>query len=194
MEKLLQLAQKGPVRARDLDEADIPRIYLTRLCERGVLEKVGRGLYRLADAPATELESVIEVAARVPHATVCLISALHIHGLTTQVPNSVWIMIDRHARKPKIAYPPIEVVRASGAALTHGVEIREVSNIEVRITSRAKTVADCFRYRQHVGLDVAMEALKDYLRDRRSDINALIAAAKADRIEPFMRPYIEVLV
>lgn len=103
-------------------------------------------------------------------------------------------MIDRHARKPKIAYSPIEVVWASGAALSHGVEIREVSNIKFQITSRAKTVADCFRYRQYVGLDVAMEALKDYLRDRHSDVNALVDAAKADRIYTFMRPYIEVLV
>jgi len=190
---LLRLAQKGPVRARDLGEAGIPRAYLRRLCDRGLLEQVDRGLYRLADAPVTELHSLAEVAVRVPHATICLLSALQLHALTTEVPHAVWVMIDRHARMPKLSYPTLEVVRASGRAREHGVESRTIERVEVRLTTAAKTVADCFRYRRHVGLDVAMAALRDYLRMHRGGMNALIEAARADRIYTLMRPYLEAL-
>ena len=191
---LLQLARKGPVRARDLDEMGVPRAYLRRLCERGLLEQVDRGLYRLADAPVTELSSLVEVSVRVPHATVCLLSALQVHALTTEMPHAVWVMIDRHARMPKLAYPKLEVVRASGRALQHGVETRTIEGVEVGISSAAKTVADCFRYRQHVGLDVALAALRDYLRKHRGGMNALVEAAQADRVYTLMRPYLEALV
>ena len=192
-DELLRLARKGPVRARDLDEAGIPRAYLRRLCDRGMLEQVDRGLYRLADAPVTELHSIAEVAVRVPLAAICLLSALQLHGLTTEVPHAVWVMIDRHARKPRFSYPTLEVVRASGRALQHGIETRDIEGAEVRVTNPAKTVADCFRYRQHVGLDVALAALRDYLRKHRGGINALVEAARADRVYPLMRPYLEAL-
>jgi predicted transcriptional regulator of viral defense system len=176
-----------------LDDAKIPRAYLRRLCDRGLLEQVDRGIYRLAEAPVTELHSLAEIAVRVPHVTICLLSALQLHELTTEVPHAVWIMIDRHARMPKLSYPTIEVVRASGRALEHGVETREIEGIAVRVTSPAKTVADCFRYRRYVGLDVAMAALRDYLRARRGGIDALVEAARADRVYPLMRPYLEAL-
>jgi predicted transcriptional regulator of viral defense system len=192
-DKLLRLARKGLMRARDLDDAAIPRAYLRRLCDRGVLEQVDRGIYRLADAPVTELHSLAEVAARVSHGTVCLLSALQLHELTTEVPHAVWVMIDRHARMPKLSYPKLEVVRASGRALEHGIETRIIEGVEVRVTSPAKTVADCFRFRRHVGLDVAMAALRDYLRAHRGGMNALVEAARADRVYTFMRPYLEAL-
>lgn len=190
---LVLLAREGPVRARDLDQAGIPRAYLRRLCDRGILEQVDRGLYRLADAPATEHHSLAEVATRVPHAIICLLSALQVHELTTEVPHAVWVMIDRHARMPKISYPKLEVVRASGRAREHGVETRAMEGVQVKLTTPAKTVADCFRYRQHVGLDVAMQALRDYLR-KRHGINDLVEAARADRVYTVMRPYMEALV
>jgi predicted transcriptional regulator of viral defense system len=190
---LLRLASKGPVRARDLDEAGIPRAYLRRLCDRGLLVQVDRGIYRLADAPVTALHSLAEVAVRVPHATICLLSALQVHELTTEAPHSVWVMIDRHARIPKLSSPTLEVVRASGRALEYGVETRVIEGAEVRVTSPAKTVADCFRYRQHVGLDVAMAAVRDYLRKHRGGMNALVDAARADRVYTFVRPYLEAL-
>jgi predicted transcriptional regulator of viral defense system len=191
---LLRLARRGPIRARDLAAVDIPRTYLSRLRDTGVLEQVDRGLYRLADARVTELHSLAEVAKRVPHAVVCLLSALQAHELTTEAPHAVWILIDTHARTPKLAYPKIEIVRASGKARGHGVETRSIEGVSVRLTTPAKTVADCFRYRRHVGLDVALSALREYLRKHRSGIAALVAAARADRIYPFMRPYIEALV
>jgi len=192
-DSLLGLARKGPVRARDLAEAAIPRTYLKRLCDGGILEQVDRGLYRLADAQVTELSSLAEVAKRVPHAIVCLLSALQVHSLTTEAPHAVWVLIDRHARAPKLAYPRLEVVRASGAARSHGIETRLIDGVKVQITTPAKTVADCFRFRRHVGIDVALAALKDYLKSRKGSIDALVAAAQADRIYAFMRPYLEAL-
>ena len=193
-EALVRLARKGPVRARDLDQAGIPRAYLRRLCDRGVLERVGRGLYRLTEMPVTELSSLVEVAKRVPHGIICLLSALQVHGLTTESPHAVWVLIDRRARMPGIASPKLEVVRASGAAREHGIETRVIEGVTVQFTTPAKTVADCFRFRRHVCLDVALAALKDYLRSRSGSIDALVDAARADRIYVFMRPYLEALV
>ena len=190
---LLDLARKGPVRARDLDRIGIPRAYLRRLCDRGLLERVARGLYWLVDSPITEYHSLAVVAARVPHAIICLLSALQFHGLTTELPHAVWIMIGRNSRKPTISHPRIEVVRASGRALRHGVEPHTVEGVRVQLTTPAKTVADCFRYRQHVGLEVAMAALRDYLRTHRAGIETLVDAARADRVYTLMRPYIEAL-
>jgi len=194
IEKLLRIARKGPIRARDLDRDGIPRAYLKRLCDRGMIERVDRGLYRLAESPVSELSSLAEVAKRVPHAVVCLLSALQVHGLTTESPHAVWVLIDRHARLPKLTYPNLEIVRASGPARYHGVETRSVDGVKVQLTGPAKTVADCFRFRRHVGLEVALAALKDYLRKRKGSIDALIEAARADRIYAFMRPYLESLV
>jgi predicted transcriptional regulator of viral defense system len=176
-----------------MDDAGIPRAYLKRLRDRGVLEQVDRGLYRLADSPMSELGSLAEVSKRVPHAVICLLSALQLHGMTTEAPHAVWVLIDRHARFPKVASPNLEVVRASGAAKTRGVEMRTIEGVKVPLTTPAKTVADCFRFRRHVGLDVALAALKDYLKQRKGSIDALIEAARADRIYPFMRPYLEAL-
>ncbi len=192
--KLLKLAALGPFRARDLSEHGIPRTYLLRLRDRGLIEQIDRGLYQLAGAPVTELISTAQVAARVSHATVCLLSALQIHGLTTEAPHTVWIMIDRKARAPALTYPKLDVVRASGNALDHGVEKRVIEGVVIKVTTPAKTGADCFRYRRHVGLDVALDALRDYLRRYRSGIDALVAAANADRVLATMKPYIEALM
>ncbi len=190
---LVRLARKGVVRARDLDRARIPRAYLTRLCDSGVFERIDRGLYRLADAPVTELTSLAEVSKRLPKAVICLLSALQVHGLTTEAPHAVWVLIDNRARTPSLSRPKLEVVRASGAAREHGVQTRTIDGVKVQLTTPAKTVADCFRFRRHVGLDVALAALKDYLRTRRGSMDALIEAARADRIYAFMRPYLEAL-
>lgn len=190
---LLRVAKKGIFRARDLESTKIPRAYLRRLVERGLIEQVDRGLYRLPGASITELTSIANVAKRVPHAIVCLLSALQIHGLTTEVPHAVWIMIDRHARAPKRTYPKLEIVRGSGRARTHGIERRTIEGVPVRLTTPAKTVADCFRYRRRVGLEVALAGLRDYLRKHRGEVDKLVDAARADRIEAIMRPYLEAL-
>lgn len=190
---LLRLARRGPVRARDLDTAGIPRTYLRRLCDRGVLERIDRGLYRLVDAPMSELSSLAEVSKRSPRAVICLLSALQVHGLASESPHAVWLLIDRHGRAPKFTSSKLEVVRASGAARDHGIQEILIDRVKVPVTTPAKTVADCFRYRRHVGLEVALAALRDYLKKRKGSIDALMAAASADRVQTVLRPYLEAL-
>jgi len=124
---------------------------------------------------------------------VCLLSALRFHKLTTQSPHEVWLAINVSARKPKTDWPPLRIVRFSGPALTFGVETHRIENVEVRVTSREKTVADCFKYRNKIGLDVAIEALRDYLRSRRRSVDALMEAAAASRVKNVIRPYLEAL-
>ena len=199
---VLRLAAKGLFRARDLDALGVPRAYLRRLVDRGLLQQTARGLYSAVDAPVTELHSLVEVTGRVPHATICLLSALQVHEMTTEVPHAVWVLIRTHAHTPAFSSPKLKVIRADGAALTHGVETRLVEGLSMQLTSPAKTVADCFRYRRHVGLDVALSALREYLsrsrkrgsRDaKRFAVDALDAAARADRVSSVMRPYLEAL-
>ena len=199
---VIRLARKGPIRARELAPLGVPRAYLGRLVERGLLTQLGAGLYQHPDAPQTELHSVAETLKRVPHAAVCLLTALQIHGLTTELPHAVWILIETHARAPASTTTKLEVIRASGAALSHGVEERTIEGVRAKLTTPAKTVADCFRYRRHVGLDVALAALREYLARGRSpkrasagdfSVDALLRAAKADRIASVVRPYLEAL-
>jgi predicted transcriptional regulator of viral defense system len=175
----------------------IPRVQLQRLCSRGDLVRVERGLYRAADGETTELASVAEVAKRAPGAVMCLLTALQMHGLTTEVPHEVWILIHNRSRAPRIEYPRLHVVRASGEAATHGIEQRKIEGVDVHLTNPAKTVADCFRYRDHVGLDVALEALREYRRRSRRGtrftVDAVVAAARADRVYSVIRPYLEAL-
>jgi len=192
-ERALLLAhEKGVLRTRDLAEEGIPRIVLTRLCRAGRVTRLGRGLYALAEAEITEHHSLAEVARRVPHATICLLSALRFHGLTAQAPFEVWIAIDRKARKPRTAGIPLRVVRFSGAFQSYGVEEHIVENVAIRVTSPAKTVADCFRYRKRIGLDVALEALREYRRAHKSR-EKLWEAAKVCRVAAVMRPYMEAM-
>jgi predicted transcriptional regulator of viral defense system len=194
--RVLKLARRGPITARDLTRIGVRRDVLFRLHRRGELQRVARGVYRATKSSSTELTSIVEVAKRAPNAVACLLTALQIHGLTTELPHEVWILIHNRARAPRIEYPKLHVVRASGRAATFGIERRTVENTTVRVTSPAKTVADCFRYRGHVGLDIALSALRGYLRrgSRRDDtIDALVKAAHADRVYSVMRPYLEAL-
>ena len=190
-QRVLAMArEKGVLRTRDLAAAGIPRTVLTRLCRSGDLNRLSRGLYALPDADITENHSLAEVSRRIPHATVCLLTALRFHGLTTQAPASVWIAVDVKARKPRVKDMALRIVRFSGKALTYGVEEHVVENVPVRITSAAKTVADCFKYRNKIGLDIAIEALRDYRRERESR-DELWQAAKVCRVAAVMRPYME---
>ncbi|MEM7604987.1 MAG: type IV toxin-antitoxin system AbiEi family antitoxin domain-containing protein [Myxococcota bacterium] len=193
IDRLIAFAKDGPFRARDLGDLGIPRSYLTRLVDRGALERTSRGVYRLADAQITELHSLGQVALHAPHVVICLLSALQAHELTTEVPAAVWIMIAHKAWAPTLDSLQVEVVRASGAALDYGVEELTIEGVSVKMTQPAKTVADCFRYRRHVGLDVALEALRDYLKRSDASIDALVEAARADRVLSVMRPYLEAL-
>ena len=190
--KLLSLAGKTRVlRPRDLAPLGIPRVVLYREVERGTLERVGRGLYMSTGAEVGEFHALAEAATRVPRGIVCLLSALRFHGLGTQAPFEVWMAIHPDARKPRVDYPPIRIVRFSGRALAVGVETHRVEGVEVRVTSLAKTVADCFKYRNKIGLDVAIEALKDYRHARRGTISDLLQAAHACRVARVILPYLE---
>ena len=192
---LLDLARKqGVVRSADLRLRGIPREYLSRLQREGVLERASRGVYYLADADLTEHHSLAEAARIAPKGVVCLLSALRFHELTTQSPFEVWVALDRKAHRPVGDGVPLRVVRFSGGALTVGVEGHLIEGIKVRIYSPAKTVADCFKYRNKIGLDVALEALRDYWRSGRASADELWKYAKVCRVANVMRPYMEALV
>ena len=187
------LRRKGVVRASDLERYGIPRVYLTRLCQKGLVERVGRGLYRLARAETSEYITLAEAAKLVPNGVVCLLSALSFHGLTTQIPHEVWMAIDVKARRPKVAGVPLRIVRFSGKALTAGVEIHRIDGVPVKITCLAKTVADCFKYRNKIGLDVALEALRECRRQRKCSLEDLWHYAKICRVANVMKPYLEAI-
>jgi len=193
-ERLLKLVRDhGIVRPRDLDALGIPRTYLARLLEQGTLERTSRGLYVLADAEPAENHSLAEACKRVPHGVVCLLSALRFHGLTTQAPFEVWLAIDRKARLPNVGHPPLRILRFSGAAMTAGVVEQTVEKVPIRVTTPARTVVDCFAYRNKIGLDVALEALRDCWRQKKATMDEFHAAAVARRMANVMRPYLESL-
>lgn len=192
--KVLALAKQGGViRARDLEPHSIPRAYLTRLCEAGKLQRLGRGLYMLANGSITTNHSLAEAAKRVPHGVVCLLSALRFHGVTTQAPFEVWLAIDNKARAPAAKETPLRIVRFSGEALQAGVETHMIDGVPTQIYSLAKTIADCFKYRNKIGLDVAVEALRESWRARKCTMDELWRYATICRVANVMRPYLETL-
>lgn len=193
-ERILELAkQMGLIRPRDVEAAGIHREYLLRLYRDGYLARVGRGLYALPGTQTSESISLAEVAKRVPNAVICLISALQFHNLTTQIANRVWIAIENKKWEPEFDYPPLELVRFSGRAFSFGVEEHQVNRVPVKIYSPAKTVADCFKFRNKIGLDVALEALRETWRSRKATIDELWEAAKVCRVANVMRPSLEAI-
>lgn len=179
------------VRPRDVEAIGISGSYLYSLHKEGILDRPNRGLYTLAYSEPTEFRSIVEACKLSPKATVCLLSALRIHDLTTQSPFEIWLAIGEKDRKPQISYPPIRVVRFSGASRTFGIEQLEIEGVPVSVYSPAKTVADCFKYRNKIGLDLAIEALKDCRRSRKATADQIWEAAKVCRMANVMRPYLE---
>ena len=191
-QRVLDLAsQKGLLRASDLDAIDAPRVVLTRLIAAGLLDRVGRGLYRLPGHPISEHEGLMVVATKAPQAVFCLLTALQFHGLTTQLPRQVWIAMPRGSHSPRIDYPPFRMVQMAGRAHLSGVEEHLCNEVKVRIYSPAKTVVDCFKHRNKIGLDVALEALKDAWRTRKASADDLWRYAQDCRVATVMRPYME---
>lgn len=191
-QRVLDLAsQKGLLRASDLDAIDAPRVVLTRLIAAGLLDRVGRGLYRLPGHPISEHEGLMVVATKAPQAVFCLLTALQFHGLTTQLPRQVWIAMPRGSHSPRIDYPPIRMVQMAGSAHLAGVEEHLCNGVKARIYSPAKTVVDCFKHRNKIGLDVALEALKDAWRTRKVSADDLWRYAQDCRVATVMRPYME---
>ena len=194
-ERVLALAKaQGVVRARDITAAGIARTYLQRLCQEGCLVRVARGLYQAADADITAHHSLLEASLALPHGVVCLLSALQFHGLTTQAPYQVWMTVG--AKKWVPTHPPVSlrIIRAYDAVLTAGVEHHTIEHVAVPIYTAAKTVADCFKHRNKMGLDVAVEALRDCLRQRTCPVDDLWRYAQVCRVQNVMRPYLEALL
>jgi len=163
------------------------------MVEQGSMERVGRGLYTLPDTMMHEHSDLAEIATRAPNSVVCLVSALRFHDLTTQLPHEIWIAIEGTSWKPQIDYPPVNVFRFSGKAFHFGIETHEVNHVEVKVYSVAKTIADCFKFRNKIGLDIALEALRDALYQKRATINEIWQAAKVCRMTNVMRPYLEAI-
>ncbi len=192
--ELLNLARKhGLLRPRDLQSAGIPRVYLKLLVERGGLLKTGRGLYVCASSELTENHSLAEAAKLVPKGVICLLSALRFHDLTTENPAEVWIAVPRGARSPKSSTPALHVARFSEPMMTAGVELHVIQGVCVPVYSVAKTIADCFRFRNRIGIPIAIEALRDAWQNQRTTADELWRCAGICRVLNVMRPYFDYL-
>ena len=183
----------GVLRARALVERGISRQQIKELTDTGKLLHLGRGLYSLPDSPITENHDLAQIAARVPQGIVCLSSALQFHNLTTVSPWRIHLMLPRGARLPHIDHPPLALVVAAESAYRAGIEEHIIEGVPVKVTSVAKTVADCFKYRSKIGLDVALEALKQTLEEQRATRADIRMYAQVCRVENVMRPYVEAL-
>lgn len=193
-QRVLQLARdKGILRASDLEAEGLPRRYLPRLEQRGQLERVARGLYALPDREITEHHDLAIAAKAVPSGVICLLSALRFHQLTTQAPFEVWIALEEGGWEPKEDAVPLRAVHMSEATFAAGVEEHRVWKVPSKVYSPAKTVADCFKFRGHVGLDVALEALRAFRRGRAGSMDDLWRYAKICRVQNVMRPYMEAI-
>lgn len=193
-QRTLDLVQRsGALRPRDLGPHGIPRHYLHLLSREGAVQRVGRGLYVPAALDPSEHHTLAEACVRVPSGVVCLLSALRFHGLTTQNPFRVWMALEEKAWQPRVDHPPLRFVRFSGAAWTYGVERHVVEGVTVRVYSIAKTVADCFKYRNKIGIDVAVEALRDVWRERRATVDEIWRAAAACRMTRVITPYLHAI-
>lgn len=194
-QRLLDFAgAHGIFTARETEAAGIHSQWLSRLVSEGALERVARGCYRLAGNQMTEHHTLAVVAAVTPSAVVCLLSALQFHQIGTQAPLEVWIALERSKAHPRLRYPPLRVVHFSGIAFTSGIELHKIEGRDARVYSVAKTVADCFKYRNQIGLDVALEALTDSWRQRRLSLQELNGFARINRVQRVIQPYVEALI
>lgn len=192
--RLLRLAARtGVFTAGTARQAGIHSQQITRLVDQGILERVSRGQYRLRDRPITEQHAIVQAAVAIPRGVICLLSALTLHGIGTQLPPDIWIAIERRARKPRVPELPLRIVRFSGAAFREGIEERLIEGVGVRVYSVPKTLADLFKLRNAIGLDVALEALRDAWQRRMFTVEALDRAARVCRVERVMRPYVEAI-
>ncbi|OPL19108.1 MAG: transcriptional regulator [Candidatus Aegiribacteria sp. MLS_C] len=194
-ERILELArQSGVVSTAEVRSHGIHHEYLRQLCAKGELVRVGHGLYSLPNADITVHHGLVQVAKTAPKGVICLLSSLRFHEIGTQAPHEVWMALDRRAARPRITHPKTRIVRFSGKALTEGVEEHTIEGVQVKIYSPAKTIADCFKYRNKIGIDVALEALRDVLHGRKCSTDELWKYAKVCRVTKTMRPYMEATV
>jgi len=183
----------GIVRPTQLEAYGIPRSRLYRLVRKGLIERQARGIYTATEHTVTAEHTLATVAKQVPGGVFCLLTALRFHELTTQAPAEVWIALPEKARKPRLDHPRLRVTRFSGPALTEGIETYRVEGVDVHLYSPAKTVADCFKYRNKVGIDVAIEALRDFTRRHRGGATELARYARVCRVSRVMQPYLDAI-
>lgn len=184
----------GVLRTRDALRLGLHPRTLYRMRETGDLEQLSRGLYRLRGLPKLSNPDLVLVSLRVPQGVICLISGLAFHDLTTQVPHQVYVALPRGAEPPRISFPPLRIFWFTEPAFTEGVEVHKIDGVPIRVYSAEKTIADCFKYRNKIGLDVALEALKLYFGRRKPRTNELLRFAAICRVQKIIRPYLEVLL
>jgi predicted transcriptional regulator of viral defense system len=184
----------GVLRMNEALRAGIHRRMLYSMLEAGVIEQLSRGLYRLADLPPLGNPDLVSVSLKIPNGVICLISALAYHEITTQVPHEVYVALERGTETPRLSHPPIRVFWFSGEAFTAGIETHKLDGASVRIYSPEKTISDCFKYRNKIGLDTAIEALKLYREKKRFKAEDLMQIARVCRVEKVIRPYLEALL
>ena len=185
------LQSQALLRPTDAVALGYSRMYLAQLVKQGLVRKISRGLYATPQRQESEFSSFAEIASKHPKALVCLVSALSFHGLTTQAPHEVWIAIGNKDRIPTMSYPPLRVVRFGGETLTEGVASHTMDGVEVKVTNVAKTIADCFKFRNKIGLDIALEALKEAVQSKRVTMDELWHYSQLCRVHKVMRPYLE---
>ncbi len=186
--------QNGLIRSKDAISSGIYARTLTQLTKEGKLEQISRGVYRLSSGKTISNPDLVTVAVGVPKAVICLISALSFHKLTTQIPHKVYIALPELTRTPKQDYPPISIHRFRGKAYEEGIENHIIDGVNVRIYNPEKTLADCFKFRNKIGMDVVLEAMKFYRSKKRFDIKAITMYAKICRVENQMKPYLEAMI
>ncbi len=184
----------GILRTGQAKKLGIGQPILVQMCEEGLLVREARGLYRLADLPPLSNPDFVQVALRVPSSVICLVSALNYHQLTTQIPYRISIALPSKAKAPRIEYPPLDIVYLLMKPYSAGIEEHTIDGVAVRIYSREKTVADCFKFRNKIGLDIALEALKDYLRQPQRNIEGLLNYARLDRVEKMLSSYLQAVL
>jgi hypothetical protein len=184
----------GILRASTAIRLGVPQHILYKMLEDGELVRESSGIYRLTDTGPLGNPDLVQISLRVPRAVICLISALYFHELTTQIPHQVHIALPRDVKTPKIDHPPIKAFHFSEAPYRSGIEGHVLDGVPVKIYSREKTIADCFKFREKLGTNIALEALRDYLSSRRPNVQLVLKYAKVNRVENVMRPYLESLV
>jgi predicted transcriptional regulator of viral defense system len=187
------IEEHGLARPKDLEARGITRAQLSRLVREGLVLREGRGIYVVAHHAPTAEHTLAQVAKRVPVGIFCLLTALRLHGLTTQSPAQVWVALPEKARRPRLEYPRLRIARFAGEALTEGIEKRRVEGVTLRVYSAAKTVADCFKYRNKIGIDVAVEALRDFSSKHRGGATELARFARICRVARVMQPYLDAI-
>jgi len=185
--------RRGLLHTRDVAALGVPSVVLTRLTRAGKLERAGRGVYALPGGATSAHRSLAEVALRAPRAVICLLSALRLHGIGTQAPFEVWLALPPGVQPPRVDSPAIRVVRMSGESLTAGIDRIAIDGVRVPVFDAAKTVADCFKFRNKIGLDVALEALREGWRERKFSMDVFWRYAGVNRVTNVMRPYLEAL-